>query len=102
MWEHLVAKEAVRLFLVAAHLLQVDPADTSLGEGPQRLHIGLRVGTDGCGADCGVFVDHRSSLFEQVHTRLREIGYTYVTLDLRGYRTGSMNEVLTQAQKSRP
>jgi len=26
--------------------------------------------------------------------RLKEIGYTYVTLDLEGYRTGSMNEVL--------
>lgn len=26
--------------------------------------------------------------------RLRELGYLYVTLDLQGYRTGSMNEVL--------
>ncbi len=26
--------------------------------------------------------------------KLREIGYTYVTLDLQGYRTGSMNETL--------
>ncbi len=26
--------------------------------------------------------------------KLKEIGYTYVTLDLQGYRTGSMNEVL--------
>ena len=42
-----------------------------------------------------------NDLFEQVHTRFREIGYTYVTLDLRGYRTGSMNEVLTQAQRSK-
>jgi len=26
--------------------------------------------------------------------KLKELGYTYVTLDLEGYRTGSMNEVL--------
>jgi uncharacterized protein len=26
---------------------------------------------------------------------LKEIGFTYVTLDLQGYRTGAMNEVLT-------
>ncbi len=27
--------------------------------------------------------------------KLKELGFTYVTLDLQGYRTGSMNEVLT-------
>jgi uncharacterized protein len=26
--------------------------------------------------------------------RLKEMGYTYVTLDLQGFRSGSMNEVL--------
>lgn len=30
----------------------------------------------------------------RIITRLRELGYHYVTLDLEGYRTGSMNEVL--------
>ncbi len=34
-------------------------------------------------------------LRENVVTRLKELGFTYVTLDLQGYRTGSMNEVLT-------
>ena len=29
---------------------------------------------------------------EQVYKRLREIGFLYVSLDLAGYRTGSMNE----------
>lgn len=29
-----------------------------------------------------------------IDTQLREFGYQYVTLDIRGYRTGSMNEVL--------
>jgi uncharacterized protein len=31
---------------------------------------------------------------EGVVRRLRELGYAYVSLDLEGYRTGSMNEVL--------
>jgi uncharacterized protein len=31
--------------------------------------------------------------------RLKDLGFTYVTLDLQGYRTGSMNEVLTDEQK---
>ena len=29
--------------------------------------------------------------------KFKEIGYTYVTLDLQGYRTGSMNETLGEA-----
>lgn len=32
---------------------------------------------------------------ERLVRRLKELGYTYVALDLAGYRTGSMNEVLT-------
>ncbi len=31
---------------------------------------------------------------ETVYLRLRSLGFTYVTLDLLGYRTGSMNETL--------
>ena len=31
---------------------------------------------------------------ERISTRLKEIGFTYVSLDLTGYRTGSMNETL--------
>ena len=34
------------------------------------------------------------SLRDRVVTRLKEIGYTYVTLDLQGFRSGSMDEVL--------
>lgn len=30
---------------------------------------------------------------------LKKLGYKYVTLDLEGYRTGSMNEVLSQKEK---
>ena len=30
----------------------------------------------------------------------RALGFAYITLDLQGYRTGSMNEVLTEEQRS--
>ncbi|MFB6290958.1 MAG: ATP-dependent sacrificial sulfur transferase LarE [Candidatus Bipolaricaulia bacterium] len=33
---------------------------------------------------------------EKVVSRLKELGYDYVTLDLEGYRTGSMNEPLSR------
>jgi len=32
---------------------------------------------------------------EAIHAKFKEIGFKYVTLDLAGYRTGSMNEVLS-------
>ena len=38
-------------------------------------------------------------LREPVYARLRELGFSYVTLDLGGYRTGSMNETLSQNGK---
>ncbi len=36
---------------------------------------------------------------ERIVSELKELGYVYVTLDLQGYRTGSMNEVLSTDQK---
>lgn len=35
-------------------------------------------------------------LMDAVSKKLQEIGFKYVTLDLKGYRTGSMNEVLNR------
>jgi len=32
---------------------------------------------------------------ERVARKLKELGYTWVTVDLQGYRTGSMNEALS-------
>lgn len=42
--------------------------------------------------DMGLLIQNR----EQIVEKLRELGYTYVTMDFQGYRTGSMNEVLSQ------
>jgi biotin synthase len=38
------------------------------------------------------------SVRERVHEEFREIGFTYVALDLLGYRTGSMNETLAASE----
>jgi pyridinium-3,5-biscarboxylic acid mononucleotide sulfurtransferase len=37
----------------------------------------------------------------KVSSALRDAGYTYITLDLRGYRTGSMNETLSEEIKKK-
>lgn len=37
---------------------------------------------------------------ERVVSKLKEIGYVYVSLDLRGYRSGSLNEVLARWDSS--
>ena len=34
------------------------------------------------------------SLREEISARLKSLGFDYVTLDLQGYRVGSMNEVI--------
>ena len=36
----------------------------------------------------------RKEVFQELATRFRELGFKYVTLDLQGFRSGSMNEVL--------
>ena len=47
-------------------------------------------------AEFGRFLDE--TLIAQVVAKLKQLGYKYVTLDLEGYRTGSMNEVLPISQ----
>ena len=42
-----------------------------------------------------------NGLRESVTKALKDIGYAYVTLDLQGYRRGSSNETLTEAERSR-
>lgn len=42
-------------------------------------------------------IEHRDAIYD----KFNKLGFTYVTLDLQGYRTGSMNEVLSQATKDK-
>ena len=39
----------------------------------------------------------RREVVEELALRFRELGFKYVTLDLQGYRTGAMNEVLPES-----
>lgn len=41
---------------------------------------------------------HLAEVADMIVEKLKEIGYQYVTLDLQGYRTGSMNEVLSSVR----
>lgn len=64
----------------------------------------LRVRHHGDIARIEVSTEERSKFFDldimdKVGQELKKIGFKYVTLDLLGYRTGSMNEVLTEEQK---
>ena len=36
----------------------------------------------------------RKELIDELAKRFRELGFKYVTLDLEGFRSGSMNELL--------
>ena len=36
----------------------------------------------------------RESLRSEIYEEMKHIGFSYVALDLKGYRTGSMNEVM--------
>jgi len=47
----------------------------------------------------GEFAD--PELRQKISRRLKELGFLYVTLDLEGYRTGSLNEALTQEAQLR-
>lgn len=40
----------------------------------------------------------RREVVDELAKRFRELGFKYVTLDLQGFRSGSMNEVLTQLE----
>jgi len=40
-----------------------------------------------------------TELMDSIGKEFKKIGFTYVTLDVLGYRTGSMNEVLSEEEK---
>ena len=56
-----------------------------------RKHGNLaRIETDAAGFDLLADVKLR----ERIHQKFKEFGFTYIALDILGYRTGSMNETL--------
>ncbi|MDR2648383.1 MAG: ATP-dependent sacrificial sulfur transferase LarE [Clostridiales bacterium] len=87
--------------ITAERLNQIDDAeqfllDLGVRQVRVRHHNKLaRIETDENGFI--VLSDRRTR--ERIHKRFREIGFTYIALDLLGYRTGSMNETLKESEK---
>ena len=77
-------------------LRQVDAAEQFLrGKGFRQVRVRHHEHTARIEIECSElkrFFDER--LIAEVVSEFKRIGYKYVTLDLEGYRTGSMNEVL--------
>jgi pyridinium-3,5-biscarboxylic acid mononucleotide sulfurtransferase len=40
-----------------------------------------------------------TTLRDKIVAKMKELGFVYVTLDLQGFRSGSMNEILTEVEK---
>lgn len=87
--------------ITASKLKMVDEAEQFL------LDMGIRqvrVRHHGEIARIEVAPDERVRFFDievmnKIGEQFKKIGFTYVTLDILGYRTGSMNEVLTEEEK---
>jgi len=80
--------------ITSERLKQIDDAERyvrSLGISQVRLRVHsdiARIEVEA--ADLPILVQNRSDLVDE----LRRLGFSYVTVDLEGYRTGSMNETL--------
>ncbi|MDR3287980.1 MAG: ATP-dependent sacrificial sulfur transferase LarE [Peptococcaceae bacterium] len=82
--------------ITAERLLMIDQAeqlllDMGLRQVRVRCHGNLaRIETD----EDGFLILSDRQQRQTIHTRFKSFGFTYVSLDLLGYRTGSMNETL--------
>lgn len=83
-------------------IAQVEKAESGLRElGFRQLrvrHHGDVARIEVPKADIARLVDGETA--QQVIARMKEAGFTYVTIDLEGFRSGSMNEVLESARGS--
>lgn len=81
-----------------AKIEQVDEAEKFIG----KLGFGMvRVRHHEHTARIEVAADEMAELLkhrEQILLKLTSLGFKYISIDLRGYRTGSMNEVLSEEQ----
>jgi len=77
--ETFLRERGFRTFRVRFHDSSTARIEVAPHELPRMLEAGLR---------------------ESVVQRLKALGFTYITIDLQGYRTGSMNEVLSEAEKA--
>jgi len=88
--------------ITAERLSMIDRAeqfllDMGMRQVRVRYHGNLaRIETDNDGFTLLMARENR----EEIYLRFKEIGFTYVAVDLLGYRTGSMNETLSAEQIS--
>lgn len=89
-------------YITTEKLHQVDLAEQKLldmGFREVRVrHHGTSARIEVGAAEIDRFFDN--AVREQVHTYLKQVGFTYVSLDLKGYRTGSMNDDLLKQEKA--
>ena len=65
--------------------------DLGLHQVRVRYHGNLaRIETD----EKGFITLLNKDIRDKIHTKFKDIGFTYISLDLKGYRTGSMNKTL--------
>ncbi len=85
--------------LTREEIERVGQAETYL-HGLGFTHVRVRVHQDMARIEAAPenFVDLLTQR-EQIVAELRQMGYAYVALDLLGYRTGSMNETLSDEEK---
>ena len=73
-------------------LAQIDAAENVLApyvNGSLRVRYHNDVARIEAGSDeFGAILAHR----EEITAKIKAVGFTYVTLDLNGYKTGSLNE----------
>ncbi|MDR0886514.1 MAG: ATP-dependent sacrificial sulfur transferase LarE [Clostridiales Family XIII bacterium] len=55
-----------------------------------------RIETD----DAGFEILADKNVREEIYTKFKSFGFTYVSIDILGYRTGSMNETLTEEERT--
>ena len=90
--------------ILPEHLARVDQAETFFRDaGFRRFRVRFH---DINTARIEVDTEELAKLMDRTFrgslvSRLKELGFVYVTLDLQGYRTGSMNEVLSTTEKAR-
>ena len=80
-------------------LKRVDGAEQYLrGLGFRQVRVRCHGETARIEVDAKERIRFDEQLMDEVHDFLRSLGFAYVTLDLRGYRTGSLNETLKEVQ----
>lgn len=84
------------------NLMKIDAAETFMRDNGFRFFRVRHHDDKTARLEVGPQEFHRlfdDTLREHIVAHLKSLGFVYVTLDLQGYRTGSMNEVLTDEAK---